>query len=134
MFIVNQAYINSINADCIEQIIAVNARVTDKLPPEANVRQKPLVVALVNGHEEVLGEYNSFDDCRAVIDYISYLINKNAPVIRAPKLSEVATLRKNVAQAEAEKLNKSINNLEKVLGIKIDIPQQAEQKEVTPDD
>lgn len=134
MFIVNQTYTNSINADRIEQIVAVNARVTDKLPPEANVRQKPLVVALVNGHEEVLGEYNSFDDCRAVIDYISYLINKNAPVIRAPKLSEVAALRKNIAQAASEKLNQSINNLEKALGIKIDIPQQAEQKEAAPND
>lgn len=87
MYIVNQWKDVCVNSDYIESLVAVHPRKNEK---ESN----PMVVALIGNNEEILGYYNTLADCKTVISYLSFLLNKGADLIEAPTVDEVKKLRK----------------------------------------
>lgn len=86
IFLLNQNGTSSFNVAIIDQISAVAPRVDD-------TDKHPLVIALMGNREEILGRYETMDDCRIAIDFVSFLINKGTTKIAMPKYEQVKAMR-----------------------------------------
>lgn len=105
MYIVNQWRDVCVNTDYIESFVAVQPRKDEK-------DGRPLVIALIGSNEEILGRYSTLADCKTVISYLSFLLNKRAELIKVPTADEVKKLNKKIVSA-AFKLNDSLEVTEK---------------------
>lgn len=105
MYIVNQWRDICVNTDYIESIVALQPRKDEK-------DGRPLVVALIGGNEEILGRYSTIADCKTVISYLSFLLNKRADLIEVPTADEVKKLHKKIV-SEILKQNNSLEVTER---------------------
>lgn len=92
MFLVNQNSTSCFNIDIIDQITAVNPRNDDE-------DKRPLVIALIGSREEVLGRYETMDDCRTAVDYLSFLINKGTSKICVPGSGQMKAIKGGAIKA-----------------------------------
>lgn len=83
MFILNQTHSNTINIDIIDQIVAVPPRMGEE-------EKRPRVIALIGSQEETLAIYSTMEDCRAAVEYVSFLINNKSSKIVMPKQEDMA--------------------------------------------
>lgn len=87
MFIVNQDCTSSFNVEIIDQFAAVAPRADD-------ADKRPLVIAIIGSREEIMGRFASLEDCKLIIEYLSFLINHRGTKICVPKPEAVAIIRR----------------------------------------
>ena len=87
MFIVNQDCTSSFSVDIIDQFAAVAPRADDE-------DKRPLIIAIIGNREEVIGRFASIEDCKLIIEYLSFLINHRGTKICVPKPDAVAVIRR----------------------------------------
>lgn len=87
MFIVNQDCTSSFSVEIIDQFAAVAPRADD-------TDKRPLVIAIIGNREEIMGRFASLEDCKLIIEYLSFLINHRGSKICVPKPEAVAVIRR----------------------------------------
>lgn len=87
MFIVNQDCTSSFNVEIIDQFAAVAPRADD-------TDKRPLVIAIIGNREEIMGRFASLEDCKLIIEYLSFLINHRGTKVCVPKPEAVAVIRR----------------------------------------
>lgn len=92
MFIVNQDCTSSFSIEIIDQFAAVAPRADD-------TDKRPLVIAIIGNREEIMGRFASLEDCKLIIEYLSFLINHRGTKVCVPKPEAVAVIRRTQENA-----------------------------------
>ena len=102
MFLLNQIGTESIKVETINKIVAANPRYDERIPPEANEKRFPHVIAMTEYGEVILGEYESIVDCKVAINYVTFLINRNMGNIYMPKRDEVKFISRKMGDMKGK--------------------------------
>ena len=115
MFLLNQIGTESIRVETINKIVAENPRYDERIPPEANAKKCPLVIALTEHGEEILGEYESIADCKVAINFVSFLLNHSTGTINMPKKNEARMLANKIGEIKTKNTSDLAKDILKVI-------------------
>lgn len=118
MFIVTQDRGEAIRVEDIRKIAAY-------FPTATGTLTMPYIAATFNpyGEEthsfktsEILGGYQTYDDCKTAISYLANLVNSGAKVIEVPDLEEmefINEVNKRASRSRKEQMEDVLRNLDK---------------------